>query len=277
MYDHGDIENLKKYENISIKIFLMFVSDSNIDDYLNFKRINFNTENSYVKTQYPTLSDRSVRANKYPLMWISWCKRSLSMESKRNSYKTTYNGFLKRDGRYKWKEWMSLYKYVDDNKERKFTIGLHELGIYEGDGRDHVNKIYDFIQKYESKYNSKNNIINNLKTRDVGTQTIEKISFIDRNREAQQRYREKNREKLRINSKKYYKKKEPSELDELDEPDEPDELDEINEINKPAEPAEPAADSLADANAGGESGAEILGLGGDPPALDVTNLIKQQE
>ena len=274
MYERGDIENLKKYENISIKIFLMFVSDSNIDDYLNFKRINFNTENSYVKTQYPTLSDHSVIAKKYPLMWISWCKSSLSMESKRNSYKTTYNGFLKRDGRYKWKEWMSLYKYVDDNRERKFTIGLHELGIYEGDGRDHVNKIYDFIQKYESKYNSKNNInmqSNNLKKRDVGTQTIEKISVVDRNREAQQRYREKNREKLRINSKKYYKKKEPSELDELDEPIEPTETDES------IEPTEPAADSLADANAGGESGAENLGLGSDPSALDVTNIIKQQE
>jgi len=277
MYDNGDIENLKKYENINIKVFLMFVSDSNIDDYLNFKRINFNTENSYVKTQYPTLSDHSVRPNKYPLMWISWCKSSLSMESKRNSYKTTYNGFLKRDSRYKWKEWMSLYKYVDDNRERKFTIGLHELGIYEGDGRDHVNKIYDFIQKYESKYNSKNNInmqSNSLKTRDVGTQTIEKMSIVDRNKEAQKRYREKNREKLRINSKKYYKKKEPSELDELDEPSDVDEINKPVEIN---EPAKPAADSLADAIAGGESGAEIFGLGNDLPALDVTNIIKEEE
>jgi hypothetical protein len=86
MHDIDDIEDLKKYGNINIKIFLMFVSDSNIDDYLNFKRINYNTESSYVKAQYPTLSDRSVRANKYPLMWISWCKSSLNMESKSNSY-----------------------------------------------------------------------------------------------------------------------------------------------------------------------------------------------
>lgn len=262
MHDIDDIEDLKKYGNINIKIFLMFVSDSNIDDYLNFKRINYNTESSYVKAQYPTLSDRSVRANKYPLMWISWCKSTLSMESKRNSYKTTYNGFIKKNSRYKWKEWMSLYKYVDDNPERKFTIGLHELGIYEGNGDSHVDKIYEFIRKYENKYNS---IKKDKQTRDVGTQTMEKMTIVDRNKEAQQRYREKNREKLRINAKKYKKKKEPSELDELDEPAEADES---------IEPIETAADSLADANAGGEYGAENLGLGSDPPALDVTNIIK---
>ena len=250
MHDNDDIEVLKKYRTLNIKIFILFVSDSNIDDYLNFKRINYDTESSYVKAQYPTLSGHFVKANKYPLMWISWCKSTLNMESKRNSYKTTYNGFLKKNGRYKWKEWMNLYKYIDDNPERTFTIGLHELGRYEGDTDDHVNKIYEFIQKYESKYYS---IKKETQTRDVGTQTIEKRSIEDRKRETQQRYREKNREKLRINAKKYQKKKEPSELDELD---------------------EPAADSLADANAGGESGAEILGLGSDPSALDVTNIIK---
>lgn len=239
MYDNGDIENLKKYENINIKIFILFVSDPNLDDFNNFKRVNYNTEISYVKAQFPTLSDFPVVIGKYPLMWISWCKSALSMESKRNSYKTTYNGYLKRNGRYKWKKWMNIYKYVDDNQDKNLIVGLHELGIYKGDGQDHVDKFYEFIRKYESKYTS---IKKDKQTRDVGTQTMEKMSVVDRNKEAQQRYREKNREKLRNNAKKYHKKKEPSEL---------------GEIN------EPAADSLADANAGGESGAENLGIGCD--------------
>ena len=106
---------------------------------------------------------------------------------------------------------------------------------------------------------------------------MEKMTIVDRNKEAQQRYREKNREKLRINAKKYQKKKEPSELDELDEPSDVDEINKPVEIGEINEPAKPAADSLADAIAGGESGAEIFGLGNDLPALDVTNIIKEQE
>ena len=196
------------------KVYVMFVNNIYVYDN-NFDRLNYPTELSMIKEQYPMineLNEVTSIVNKYPFIYIGYSKASSTIKAIKEAKQSIYKKWRKKERI--WSPWMKMYCEIEDSNSLK--ISIHELEVVDETLVDAtVDKwIIEYSNKYPrcvvNKHNSPEPVEVEVLFKDVGIQCdLIKMPVSERQykigqEESQRRWREKNKFRLREYAKNYY-------------------------------------------------------------------------